>query len=150
MDANVQPPVALRQQLRVTPLFANMQPMVVSSESERAKFKAALNERIAQDHPEEWGRAQWLFEKLKAHHKTKRLKGKPVSVQTCGYWVRGDKLPGPANTTLLCDALGVTRGQLFGDSSDPRLQRLNEIWSYLPEHMKNGIDQMITGEKARA
>lgn len=124
--------------------------MVAQHENERIKFKQALNDRIAQEHPEDWGRAQWLYETLKAHHKAKRLKAKLVSVQTCGYWVRGEKTPGPANTTLLCEVLGMTRGQLFGDSLDPRLQRLNEIWGHLPEHMKNGIDQMITGEKQRA
>jgi hypothetical protein len=125
--------------------------MVVSPHQlEREKFAAALNERIKQDCPDEWGRAQWLYETLKTHHKAKRLKGSPVSPQTCGYWLRAEKMAGPANQKMLCDALGMTRSQLLGDSTDARLQRLNEVWNFLPEHMKNGIDQMISGAKERA
>jgi hypothetical protein len=142
MTRNLQLPVALRQQPRVVALFPTMQPMVASSQTERERFAKALNERIAKDHPDKWGRAVWLHDTLRDFWKRTGKKGKLVSAATCGYWVAGTKLPKAEHVTMLCSALGMTRDELFGghgDAGDPRLALIIERWDELPEEMKNGL-----------
>lgn len=147
MPSTLQPPVAERQQLPVAIFFNSMQPMVASDEKEREAFKLALNARVAKEHPEVRGRPRWLHGQLVRHAKAKRLKGKVVSVATCAYWLAGKKIAALGNDTLLCDVLGMTRGELFGESSDPRLQAIVERWQTLPEHLKNGIHGLVSPEE---
>lgn len=117
--------------------------MVGNAEKERERFKDALNARVQKEHPDKRGRPQWLRKKLNEYRIKTGRKGKTVSVQTCAYWLSGDKIAKHEHATLLCDALGMTRGELFGDSEDPRLSAIVENWADLPEHMKNGIFSMI-------
>lgn len=143
MPSNLQPPVAIRQQLRVAAYFSKMQPMVVDSRQERERFAKALNERVAREHPEERGRPQWLQKKLKEFIAKSGRRRKVPSVQTCAYWLAGTKIARVGNDTLLCDALGMTRGELFGETSDARLAAIIECWNDLPEHQKNGMYSMV-------
>lgn len=116
--------------------------MVADSKQERERFAKALNERVAKEHPEERGRPQWLQKKLKEFRTKSGRRGK-VSVQTCAYWLNGTKIAKLENATLLCDALGMTRGELFGETNDARLAAIIERWNELPEHQKNGVYSMI-------
>jgi hypothetical protein len=116
--------------------------MVVDSNQERERFAAKLNERIAKEHPAERGRPQWLHKRLK-EFSAKTRRGKPPSVQTCAYWLAGTKIARLENATLLCDALGMTRGELFGETNDARLAAIIERWNDLPEHQKNGVYSMV-------
>lgn len=120
-----------------------MQLMVANAEKERRRFKEALNARVAKDHPAERGRPQWLHRKLNEYRIKTGRKGKVVSIATCGYWLRSEKIARQENATLLCGALGMTRGELYGDSEDPRLAAIVERWGELPEHMKNGMFSMV-------
>lgn len=144
MTPTLQPRVAIRQQPRVAACFSSIQHMVANAEKERERFRDALNARVKKDHPEKRGRPQWLRDKLHAHMKRTGNRSKPVSAQTCAYWLSGQKIAKPHHVSMLCDALGMTRGELFGESEDPRLAALIERWADLPEHMKNGIASMIT------
>jgi hypothetical protein len=123
--------------------------MVTTAQKERERFRIALNARIAIEHPPEHGRAQWLHERLTAYMKRNGIKRKPVSPQTCGYWVRGEKIAGPANATILCGALGMTRGDLFGDTEDPDLAKVVENWSDLPGHIKHAILSLVDPAASR-
>lgn len=117
--------------------------MVGSAEKERRRFSAALNARVEREHPQKRGRPQWLHRKLNDYRAKTGRRGKTVSVQTCAYWLAGEKIAKHEHATLLCEALGMTRGELFGESEDPRLQAIVEQWADLPEHMKNGIFSMV-------
>jgi hypothetical protein len=85
----------------------------------------------------------WLHERLRGYYRQTGRKLKPVSKQTCAYWLAGTKLPRPEYVTMLCSALGMTRGELFGETEDPRLALVIERWSDLPENMKNGLYAML-------
>jgi hypothetical protein len=117
--------------------------MVVGSQNERERFTAALNERVGRDHPEVRGRPVWLHDRLVTYYKQNGRKKKPVSIQTCAYWLSGKKLPRPEYVTMLCSALGMTRGELFGETEDPRLALLIERWAELPENWKDGLEAML-------
>jgi hypothetical protein len=143
MTPNLQPPVAIRQQLRVAARFSKMQLMVVDSRQERERFAKALNERVAREHPDPRGRPQWLHRKLKDFIAKGGRRRKAPSVATCAYWLAGTKIARVGNDTLLCDALGMTRGELFGETNDLRLAAIIERWPDLPEHQKNGVFSMI-------
>jgi hypothetical protein len=117
--------------------------MVVAAEKERERFRDALNARVQRDHPAHRGRPQWLRKKLSEHLKRSGKRGKAVSIQTCAYWLSGEKIAKHENATLLCEALGMTRGELFGQAEDPRLAAIVERWASLPENMKSGLFSMV-------
>lgn len=120
-----------------------MQRMVAGAKNEREIFKEALNARVAKEHPEKRGRPQWLYARLEEYRKANGRRGKTVSVQTCAYWLSGEKVAKQENATLLMGALGMSRGELFGESGDPRLAALIQAWQDIPEKIKNGIYAMV-------
>jgi hypothetical protein len=118
--------------------------MVVNGKTEKEHFKDALNARVADKHPEQRGRPIWLYDQLQAYRKTHR-KFFPITVskQICAYWLKGEKLPTGERLQLLCAALDMTRGQLFGESHDPRLSLIIKRWGALPEHLKRSMHSMV-------
>jgi hypothetical protein len=160
MDGSLQLPVAIRQQLRVVPLFDTVSfmntarkqvPKMDPGQQERARFKAALNKRVAEDHPAERGRAVWLYETLRAYRKNTDKSAPEVSSQTCGYWLRGDKIAKHENATLLCNALNMSRDELFGEANgDHRLNDIVEAWARLPEQMKETLHVVALSKKNSA
>lgn len=122
--------------------------MVVGGTKERGRFAAKLNERVARDHPQKRGKPQWLHKKLKDFLAKSGRRWKPPSVATCAYWLAGTKVARLENATLLCDALGMTRGELFGETSDDRLAAIIERWADLPEHQKNGVYSLVVPQEA--
>lgn len=158
MPHNLQPLVAVSQQPRDAVAFPRMQLMVASSEKERTAFKAALNAQIKKLSEEESGKetsrpSNWLFRRLEKLRIQNPRKNYPrVSSATCGYWVRGEKIATPENSSMLMAALGMKRGQLFGEASgdDDRLTRIIERWDQVPEHIKQSMFTMVSPEKADA
>lgn len=144
MPPTLQLPVALRQQPPGVALFPTIAYMAVGSPNERERFRKALNDRVKRDHPDVRGRPVWLYNELHAYTRKTGRKIRPPSKQTCAYWLAGTKIPKPEHITLICDALGLTRGELFGETGDARLAAIVERWADLPENMKNGIFSMVT------
>lgn len=139
MERTLQLAVAIRQQPRGAKRFPTMQPMVAGAMNEREHFREALNARVSREHPGVRGRPVWLHAKLLAYYKQNGRKVKPPSKQTTAYWLAGTKLPKPEHITMLCTALGMTRGELFGETEDPRLALVIERWAELPDNVKNGL-----------
>lgn len=159
----MQLPVAFRQQLRVVPLFDTVSNMsmvrkqqlnelkATPGEQERLRFKAALNKRVEQDHPKKHGRAVWLYETLRRYRKEVDRAAPDVSEQTCGYWLRGDKVAKHENATLLCNALNISRDELFGEASqDQRLNDIVEAWARLPDSIKETLHVVALSKKTAA
>lgn len=122
---------------------------MVASASEREHFRAALNERVAEKHADVRGRPVWLFNFLtdfRAKHRSRKYP--EITKQTCAYWLKGDKLPTGERLALLCDALGMTRGQLFGETQDERLALIIRQWPNLSERKKEGLFSLIRPEEA--
>jgi len=145
MGATLQLPVAIRQQPQVVSLFPNMQLMVAAGKTERERFQEALNARVAREHKEERGRAVWLYDHLVKYGKTHR-NAPSFSKALCGYYITGKKIPTGDRVGALCDALGMSRGELFGEAHDPRLAAIIRKWAELPERMKNGMFSMVPSD----
>lgn len=117
-----------------------MQPMVANDSKERKIFAAALNARVAKDHPSKRGRPRWLFEMIEDYRRRHPREGfESVSVQTCAYWLKGEKIAKERNATLLIAVLGISRGELYGEATDPRLARVIAEWDTAPERLKQAI-----------
>jgi len=125
--------------------------MVANGKTEKDHFREALNARVYQDHPEVRGRPVWLYEHLQTYRK-KHRSFQPVTItkQICAYWLKGQKLPTGERLQLLCAALAMTRGQLFGETHDPRLSLIIRRWGELPENIKSGMHLMARPDEQEA
>lgn len=86
-----------------------MQRMVVRTKSDaRAAFSAALNGFLEALGVPSRGRPRWLYDRLKAH-----ARREVVTYESCRKWLKGLDIPDQANLTILCDAIGATRDDLF-------------------------------------
>ena len=128
-----------------------MQLMVANGKTEKDHFKEALNERVSQDYPEIRGRPVWLYDELQKYRRThRRFQSVSISKQICAYWLKGEKLPTGDRLQLLCAALGMTRGQLFGETHDEGLALIVKRWDKLPAHIKRAMRSMAEPDEEEA
>jgi hypothetical protein len=129
MTPNVQPIVAVCQQLNCVLETTTLQLMVVQNKAETReafsrRFNAVLDERG--DCPEARGRRQWVAKRYK------------VSVETARKWLSGLDMPDGANSARICNDLKVNENWLRAGTgpprepeNDPTLDELTRTWPSL-------------------
>lgn len=115
MQQNVQPIVAFRQQRMRAFQLGSMQRMVVRTKKDaKEAFANALNKFLERREVPVRGRASWLYDRLKAH-----ARQEVVSYESCRKWIKGLDIPDQGNLTILCEAIGATRDDLFPTKGTP-------------------------------
>lgn len=91
------------------PGIGSMQRMVVRTKKDaREAFGVALNKFLDARKILVRGRASWLYDRLKSH-----ARREVVSYESCRKWIKGLDIPDQANLTILCEAIGASRDDLF-------------------------------------